>query len=119
MKFCVSPESAIVTPKEAVAIALMEKMNAHESVMSYYHPRAEVLFQDAKMTISEFVAEEESIVASFPDLKFVTIQAPKEQKDGTVVSSAYAHATHTGAPYGFGPYPAIESKGVYCRNDPE
>ena len=42
-------------------------------------------------------------------------------RDRIIVSLVFATAsgTHTGAPYGFGPYPAIEATGRVVLNDPE
>lgn len=107
------------TRNELIAKTLMDKLNAHECALSLFHPRAEWLFPEASMTVTEYFEEQKSILASFPDFHLAATSAIKEQQDGSVSFHVRGRGTHTGAPYGFGPYPILEAKGVRCQNDPE
>lgn len=114
-----APVATELTPNEKIVQILLDRLNAHESVLPLFDARADIIFPEATMTIEEYVEEEKSIEKSFPDFRLEITTKVKEQEDGSVVVGAYGHGKHTGEPYGFGPYPAIDAKNVYVRNDPE
>jgi hypothetical protein len=72
------------------------------------------------MTPSELQTEQDNTWRSFPDFSIdFASENLKEQADGSVTVNITARGTHTGEPFGFGPFPAIKAKGVFCQNDPE
>ena len=66
----------------------------------------------------EYIQVSKDIVASFPDIHWEWTET-QELNDGTVTSKCVVTGTHTGAPFGFGPFPKIPANGVKCQNDPE
>ena len=76
--------------------------------------------EEGELTLSwpGYVQLHKDVLASFPDLHFHWSES-KELDDGTVTSKVYVTGTHTGSPFGFGPFPPIEATGIKCQNDPE
>jgi hypothetical protein len=107
------------TPNEQVALAFLERLNAHESFGSLFQPKCDVCFPEAKMTVPDYQLEMNNVMLSFPDFRLDCTSDMQEQADGSVTVHVRGRGTHTGEPYGFGPFPAIPAKGVFCQNDPE
>lgn len=74
-----------------------------------------------KMTLTrkDMVGETPSLFASFPDFQFRFAATKAVDEDTIVLCDVIASGTHTGAPFGFGPYDPIEASGKYVENDPE
>lgn len=66
----------------------------------------------------EYLQVCKDVFASFPDISFAWTET-NTLDDGTVSSKVAVSGTHTGAPFGFGPFPPIEATGIKCQNDPE
>jgi hypothetical protein len=107
------------TLNEQVALAFLERLNAHESFGSLFQPKGDVCFPEAKMTVPDFQLEVNNVMLSFPDFRLDCTSDVQEQADGSVTVHVCGRGTHSGEPYGFGPFPAIPAKGVFCQNDPE
>jgi hypothetical protein len=87
---------------------------------AYVTNETTVVFADSgkEMLGYEFLEEVASALSSFPDLRF-TWSKFTEISPGVVTSSSLvAEGTHTGEPYGFGPFPAIKAKGTKCKDPP-
>jgi predicted ester cyclase len=76
-------------------------------------------FAEAHMTIPGFLDETQKVFRSFPDFHFQIETITEQPADGTVFARVRATGTHTGAPFGFGPYPEIAAKGTRVVLDPE
>ena len=70
------------------------------------------------MVPSDMAEEIEKSAKSFPDAHFDFLET-KVLDSKTLVLRVQYKGTHTGAPYGFGPYEAVPAKGVSVKNDPE
>jgi len=81
--------------------------------------RVNVAKAEADMTFNEYVAELGNVWASFPDFEMTLLELPKSESHQQVTIHVRVSGTHTGKPYGFGPFPEIEAKGTECQNDPE
>ena len=80
---------------------------------------------DCEMPAYEFYTAVKETTESFPDLHFhwksmsiKGINGPESKHPGTVVviKNYYGIGTHTGKPYGFGPYPPIAATGKRIRD---
>ena len=78
---------------------------------------------ECEMPAKEFYDTQHDMNQSFPDLhyhwKSMTIKGvngPESKQPGTVVvvKRFFGVGTHTGKPYGFGPYPQVETTGKKC-----
>jgi hypothetical protein len=107
------------TPNEQVALAFLERLNSHKSFVSLFQPKCDVCFPEAKMTVPDYQLEMDRCLLSFPNFHLGCTSDLQEQADGSVTVHVFGRGTHTGEPYGFGPFPAIPAKGVVCQNDPE
>ena len=99
-------------------LSFIECLKTHKSPEPLFHEHGEVLFKEAPMTIGGFSDELERMFRAFPDLDI--------ESDDIVVHSPccisvkfVVFGTHTGTPYGFGPFPEIEPKGAKVKLDPE
>jgi hypothetical protein len=116
------PVQRTLTPNEKVAVATIDRLNAHESIVSLFHPKSAVFFPDAKMTVQGYQQEQDIVNRSFPDFRLnYDMDCLQEQADGVTVTvrNVRGQGTHSGAPYSFGPFPPIPARGVVCQNDPE
>lgn len=76
--------------------------------------------QGAKVTLEDIIYEVKSIRRSFPDYRFKDDQSEYIMlPDGRVKVTVVVEGTHTGAPYGFGPFTPIPPTGIKVQNDPE
>lgn len=78
----------------------------------------DLVFGEVKIPLKEMVEEMKNVTESFPDLS-VRWNPCRETDDGKVITTIVVSGTHTGKPYGFGPYPKIEATGIKCQNDSE
>ncbi|CAB9529818.1 unknown protein [Seminavis robusta] len=112
------------TPNEKVITAFMNAWNNHtslEETLSFFaSPEVLVKFEDTpSITGGILAAEHDKLYKSFPDIKF-TYECIKEDRAGqVVVEELRASATHTGEPYGFGPFPPVPTSNKSVANDPE
>jgi basic membrane lipoprotein Med (substrate-binding protein (PBP1-ABC) superfamily) len=110
------------TANEAVVANMMNRTNAGEQddPATFYTDDAELVFQDAHMTVRGLQDELQKLSKSFPDFHFrVHDGSLEEQPDGTVYVRFNAVGTHTGAPYAFGPYPEVKTTGIRVEMDAE
>jgi hypothetical protein len=117
-----SPVQRILTPNEKIAVAAIDRLNAHQSIVSLFHPKSDVFFSGAKMTVEGYQQEQDIVNLSFPDFRLhYAMDCLQEQADGVTVTvrDVRGRGTHSGAPYSFGPFPPIPARGVVCQNDPE
>ena len=103
------------------------KINAHNlKSLSRHHTKDAMWFFYTKegelvheMGLEDFADGMVEIFASFPDFRFRR-HTVKASRNGTVTASnSCACGTHTGKPFGFGPFEAIEPSGKFVQNDPE
>jgi predicted ester cyclase len=90
-------------------------------ITRYCTDDCDLLFVEANMTITDFLDETLKMYHSFPDFHYhiETITERPDDNGTVVVVRGYATGTHTGAPFGFGPYPEIAAKGTRVVLDPE
>ena len=109
------------TDNEQVAVDLMKGLaTADASLFNLFTSKdMKVAFEDGQtMPVAAFVMTSNSIRKSFPDIVF-QYEKIKETKPGRVLVDNYVvSGTHTGEPYGFGPYPKIPAAGKHVVNDP-
>lgn len=116
------PVAAERSPNEKTVALFFQLINRHriqEIATQCFAPNGTIAFQNMSTAIGEFCTEMESIVMSFPnfDISFTTIA---EKSFGiVVVEDGVATGTHTGAAYGFGPFPPVAKSHRTVRNDPE
>jgi len=78
-----------------------------DAVMAIGTPDAKFVWGDEgqhSLPWEEYVQVCKDCWASFPDLNFAWSES-NELNDGTLTSMVVVSGTHTGAPYGFGPFP--------------
>ena len=76
---------------------------------------------DMTLTKEEFFGSVQHCIESFPDLRF-DVGRYEKQPDGSVICyDVMVIGTHTGKPFGFGPYEPIDvvNPPVKVQNDPE
>ena len=107
----------------ALAHGFLDAMNRQDfaAFMEKIAKNCVIEFPDAAtMNFDEFRQEMENCFASFPDTRFSYSPAKVVQPGKmAIISKLSVSGTHTGKPYGFGPYPEIEAKGIKVQNDPE
>jgi hypothetical protein len=110
-----------MTANEAIVASFAERLNLEQDVGPLFADTADLLFQEAPMTVSGFQDEMRNIHKSFPDFRIAPVDgAPiTERPDGTVHVTFCVTGTHTGPAYSFGPYPAIETTGIAIQLDAE
>ena len=118
-----TPETSLAASAEAESLkgsllAYVERLRSRQSPASFFHERGEVIFKEAPMNIVGFTDELERLYKSFPDfyVHYEDVQVLGPDSISTVLR---VEGTHTGAPYGFGPFPEIEPKGTKVKLDPE
>eukprot|EP00977_Amphora_coffeiformis_P030324 scaffold46265_cov183-Amphora_coffeaeformis.AAC.4 len=96
-------------------------MNEHnlKGMTDIVHDECTVNFVESQMPYHEFSEEIKNLFSSFPDLSFAWNDVKQTSPNIVEIGVFQASGTHTGKPYGFGPYPPIESKGIAVKNDPE
>jgi hypothetical protein len=80
-------------------------------------PQCVFQFHEVELLVDTAVEELSNTRSSFPDFhlcyeKIIDI-SPTQAK----IVNLQASGTHTGTPYGFGPYPEISATGIRCKND--
>jgi hypothetical protein len=108
------------TPNEELAAKLFGSYGAprRDLITQYCTDNCDFSFAEAHMTIHCFLDETQKILHSFPDFQY-HIETITEREDGSVVARGHATGTHTGTPFGFGPYPEIKATGTSVVLDPE
>jgi hypothetical protein len=107
-----------LSTNQQVLVRFLESANSHKSFKGAFHPRADVLFKEAPMTLDGYEDEWQKVYHSFPDFSLQLEGDIQEQADGKIVAIVLASGTHTGAPYAFGPYPEIPITNIRVNNDP-
>lgn len=124
------------TPQDHLCVQLARKralyLNSHDldAYRSIVHPNCIHVFASSNMevTVTDYLAEMKDVFESFPDLTFEykAIELPPPRKGENVNTSTptsciirgfAARGTHTGMPYGFGPFPPIptSNQSVYIE----
>lgn len=86
--------------------------------LHHFHEKAEIIFKDAPMNVEDFATEGRKMTDAFPDFQLI-LGPCKETEPGTVVIDVRATGTHTGKPYGFGPFPPVDITGIKVVLDVE
>jgi ketosteroid isomerase-like protein len=109
------------TPKEELVAKLLGTSGdrCRDNILQCCTDDCDWSFAEAHMTVPGFVDEVEKIFQSFPDFHHQVETITEQPEDGTVVARTRAAGTHTGAPFAFGPYPAIAATGTRVVLDPE
>lgn len=106
-----------------IAKRIFEFMNAHEfqAAEALCTENCECIISetDIRFTMREHIEEDYNLAASFPDLAFTNLQYQYNPDTCKVHVTFDVSGTHTGKPYGFGPYPEIETSGIKCLNPNE
>ena len=76
-------------------------------------------FPNAEMLAEAFIEDANLMRKSFPDKKLSCDNIRLIEPGVVKFTDLQCSGTHTGAPYGFGPYPLIEATGRKVLNDPE
>ena len=97
---------------DAIADADMTKL---ESVT---HKDCRMLFPDMEIIPANIAEETIKLAKAFPDSHFVYEKVYLKEPNVVYMKIHWA-GTHTGAPYGFGPYDEIPVTGKFVVNDPE
>lgn len=108
-----SPNVQIVT-----AFLLALKSHNFDITNAVFNKAARFCFPDADMLLSEFVDEIERLTDSFPDLAFTWGPIQQTAPNTVIVCDLSACGTHTGKPYGFGPYPAVDTTSIQHADPP-
>ena len=92
-----------------------------EGLRKVCHPSFQIVFKTeggAKVTLDEIIYETRKIRRSFPDIRFIADHY-MSMPDGRLKLELRVVGTHTGAPYGFGPFSPIPPAGTKVQNGPE
>ena len=114
----------VQSPNEKMIASLIAHWNMHappEDCISFFTSEKDLFrFEDAPpVNVREWVGEFERMTRSFPDVQF-GYDSIKETRPGEVIVEDWqCTATHTGAPYSFGPFPPIPRTNRRCINDLE
>ena len=103
--------------KECV-VDLVAHLNEKKSISHFYHASGEVVFKEAPMTSAGFVEEWHRLYKAFPNVS-VSCTELKTIRPDCVTAIFQVEGTHTGEPYGFGPFPEIPVTGIHVKLDPE
>jgi hypothetical protein len=100
----------------------VELLNNHdaEGLRALGAPESKIDLGGLEMDFAgDYIKALEEAWASFPDMKFLSGEITGGG-DGKIYLKAMQYlGTHTGAPYGFGPYPRLEAAGVKCYSELE
>lgn len=116
------PETLIMMTAKKHLIDVMRVHVSKERHLTFYAPNAEIVFGGVRMLIEHFVEEHDNLLRSFPDFDVALNDSDvSEDAESGIVTfhNIVASGTHTGAAYGFGPYPSVATTGIRCVNDPE
>ncbi|CAB9522107.1 expressed unknown protein [Seminavis robusta] len=95
----------------------LDEVVALSSPDCQYH----VTLEDGEMMevkLQDFIDQMASCYESFPDYDSVWESIEPDPTNGSIVIKNYtSHATHTGTPFAFGPYPAIPASGAEIHDD--
>eukprot|EP00934_Nitzschia_sp_Nitz4_P000673 Nitzschia sp. Nitz4//scaffold134_size62860//38414//38962//NITZ4_006331-RA/size62860-processed-gene-0.35-mRNA-1//1//CDS//3329535505//673//frame0 len=89
-----------------------------DNLRRFAAPNSAFFFKGAErgMPLEAFIESMSTMHASFPDVA-VTYDSIEEVRPGEVlVKNVTSHGTHTGAPFGFGPFPPIPKTGKECTS---
>lgn len=107
-----------LTVKERLVEDFIGLLDAHQEFDSVFAAKADILYKDAPMTVNGYQEEMNKVFRSFPDFSLVVKGSIHESGQGIVVADLCCErGTHTGEPYGFGPYPEIPISGKHVRSD--
>eukprot|EP00934_Nitzschia_sp_Nitz4_P004939 Nitzschia sp. Nitz4//scaffold299_size22801//20930//21568//NITZ4_008540-RA/size22801-processed-gene-0.54-mRNA-1//-1//CDS//3329546357//4929//frame0 len=114
------PRSVIMQNLNAV-MDLIEAMNKqdYQKLLEVTSDDYIVEFEQQELIRSDFFEELEKVWKSFPDFS-IEGEYYEVRPDGVIVAHKFVpKGTHTGAPYGCGPYDAIPASGKKVVNAPE
>lgn len=96
-------------------------MNQHnlDAMLAISDQNCNIHFEDSHMRQEDFFEEIRNLFTSFPDFGFAWNDVQQTGPGQVEIGFFQASGTHTGKPYGFGPYPPMEAKGIAVKNDPE
>lgn len=106
----------------------VDTLNSHHisKLEALLSPTSRHTFVGVEMTNKDFREQMAGLFASFPDVHFQLVAGSvKRLKDDATRAkyvakgSIFVTGTHTGEPFGFGPYPPVEATGRKVRNDRE
>ena len=90
-------------------IASVRKLHTEDCMFYFFDQNGELA---CEMRMEDFEEIMTSTWASFPDLKFRCLTLAMDENDGAVsISNCVLAGTHTGQPYGFGPFEPVEPSG--------
>jgi hypothetical protein len=115
-------ESTTCPPREIIiAQNYIDILNSHNSklLMSILSSTAMYNFNGVEVLSSSIVEVHEHVEKSFPDFHLPYERIEVISPGVVKIINIRATGTHTGVPYTFGPYEAIEATGVKVQNDPE
>ena len=81
-----------------------------------------ISFSDSEFSGAQHLRVMKALFAAFPDfqLSFQSLTLGKDQDEPVIIMhGVIASGHHTGTPFQFDPYPAIEATGKYVENSPE
>ena len=107
---------------ELVRSKWCEAMNRQDvaTIRKFASPDSICMYKGATagMKLPEFLEAVIMIFDSFPDNKMVWDSIEEVQPGEVVVKNFQGRGTHTGKPFGFGPFRALPAKGVVVAEDP-
>ena len=95
--------------------------NNLEGIRALCTPECDLDFSETPMPLREYLDEYRRIMLSFPDftLECRGVKRVSGKPNKFCLEFLQASGTHTGEPYGFGPYPEVPTSNIKFRNDPE
>jgi len=113
------------TPLTTIVQEFIERINAQDrqAIRTMVTPDLKMCWEDQEMMFADYIEAVESVWKSFPDfhLSWQSIQESTDKKGKVVVTvkDCIPRGTHTGEPFGFGPYEPIEAQGTKIENAAE
>jgi hypothetical protein len=76
-------------------------------------------FEDAEWLLNTWVEGVAKLLSSYPDFRFFYEEIIDVSPTQAMILNLEAIGTHTGTPFGIGPYPEIPATGIRCKSDYE
>jgi hypothetical protein len=101
--------------------AFLDSQNSgvRQTLLAVAAPGCLFRFEGAEFLLETWIEDSIKINSSFPDFHLYHEKIVDVSPTQAMIVNLQATGTHTGAPYGFGPYPEISATVIYCKNDYE
>jgi hypothetical protein len=101
----------------AKAFIDIQNKGIYNKLIDVASPRCLFQFESAEFLLDTWIEDAGKIGSSYPDFHLSYERIIDISPTQAMIVNLQASGTHTGTPYGFGPYPEIPATGLHCKND--